>query len=368
MGGSLMAEGYWLMLNEVGLSQIGDLVDLVVDLELPGLEVKKLTKSILGERFSNQEDPLGLRSQGHEKIGILNGTGKFLVKGEGTRKEIGRSHVSAPMISHGIVTTEKIGIIEIVKERETETRRENEAVIVTVIGHVIEVGTVAVTMSVIERETVVVIVITLGTGRGIMKSVTMTVGVPMIGMSQNMRGIGLVKGTMIMLSQRMIVAGMNNLSRGKGCQMQKMSRVMITMSIIEAGGSTITWMSKVTMTAMINIQTVIMIVMIKWRAMITNMIVEHLSHVKRSVNIEDQRGHFPGIMTTENVVLLRVCHAISGEVSTRSLETFLSHKLHSIFGFDCMNACLFNFLNSFSLCYLVSLMDLQYFVLAPGQK
>ena len=25
------------------------------------------------ERFSNQEDPLGLRSQGHEKIGKLNG-------------------------------------------------------------------------------------------------------------------------------------------------------------------------------------------------------------------------------------------------------------------------------------------------------
>ena len=27
----------------------------------------------LSERFSNQEDPLGLRSQGHEKIGLLNG-------------------------------------------------------------------------------------------------------------------------------------------------------------------------------------------------------------------------------------------------------------------------------------------------------
>lgn len=300
------------MLNEVGLSQIGDLADLVVDLELPESGVKKLIRSILGERFSNQEDPLGLRSQGHEKIGKLNGTGKCLVKGEGTRKETGRSHVSDPMTSHGIVTTEKIGIIEIVKERETETRRENEVVTVTVIGHVIEVGTVVGTMSVIERETVVGIVIAPGTGRGIMKSVTMTVDVPMIGMSQNMRGIDLLKGTMIMLSQRMIVAGMNNLSRGKGCQMQKMTRVMITMSIIEAGDRTIPWMFKVTRTVMINIQTVIMIGMIKWRMMITTMIVEHPSHVKRSVNIEDQRGQFPGIMTTENVVWLKVCRAITG--------------------------------------------------------
>ena len=53
MGGSLMAEGYWLMLNEVGLSQIGDLADLVVDLELPGLGVKKLTRSILGGNFTD---------------------------------------------------------------------------------------------------------------------------------------------------------------------------------------------------------------------------------------------------------------------------------------------------------------------------
>jgi hypothetical protein len=39
------------MLNEVGLSQIGDLADLVVDLELPELGVKKLIRSILGGNF-----------------------------------------------------------------------------------------------------------------------------------------------------------------------------------------------------------------------------------------------------------------------------------------------------------------------------
>ena len=39
------------MLNEVGPSQIGDLADLVVDLELPELGVKKLIRSILGGNF-----------------------------------------------------------------------------------------------------------------------------------------------------------------------------------------------------------------------------------------------------------------------------------------------------------------------------
>ncbi|KAJ6398449.1 hypothetical protein OIU77_019280 [Salix suchowensis] len=129
---------------------------VLVDVERE-LGVKKLIRGILGERFSNQEDCLGLRSQGHKKIGTLKGKGRCLVTGEGTKKEKRRSHVSSPMIGQGIVTTEKIGIPEIVKERGTETRRENEAV--TVIGHVIEVRTVAATMSVIERETVVVIVL-----------------------------------------------------------------------------------------------------------------------------------------------------------------------------------------------------------------
>lgn len=177
--------------------------------------------------------------------------------------------MSAPMTGQGIVTTEKIGITEIVKERETEA--------VTVIEHVIEVGTVAVTMSVIERETMVVIV--LGTGRGTMKLVTITMGVLMIGMNRNMRGIDMVKGTMIMPSQRMIWAGMNNLSRVKSCQMQKMTCIMITTSIAEAGDGMITWMFKVIMAAVIYIMAPIAMAII-WRRMITTMIVEHLSRVK----------------------------------------------------------------------------------------
>lgn len=177
--------------------------------------------------------------------------------------------MSAPMTGQGIVTTEKIGITEIVKERETEG--------VTVIEHVIEVGTVAVTMSVIERETMVVIV--LGTGRGTMKLVTITMGVLMIGMNRNMRGIDMVKGTMIMPSQRMIWAGMNNLSRVKSCQMQKMTCIMITTSIAEAGDGMITWMFKVIMAAVIYIMAPIAMAII-WRRMITTMIVEHLSHGK----------------------------------------------------------------------------------------
>lgn len=43
-----MVEGYLWMLNVVELSQIGDLADLVVDLELPGLVAKKLIRGILG--------------------------------------------------------------------------------------------------------------------------------------------------------------------------------------------------------------------------------------------------------------------------------------------------------------------------------
>lgn len=41
------------MLNVVELFQIGDLADWVGDLEQPELEVKKLTKGILGGKYSD---------------------------------------------------------------------------------------------------------------------------------------------------------------------------------------------------------------------------------------------------------------------------------------------------------------------------
>ena len=51
------------MLSVEELFQTGDPVDLVVGLEQPGLEVKKLIRGILEESNNNQVDHLALRSQ-----------------------------------------------------------------------------------------------------------------------------------------------------------------------------------------------------------------------------------------------------------------------------------------------------------------
>uniref|UniRef100_A0A2N9EL14 Uncharacterized protein n=1 Tax=Fagus sylvatica TaxID=28930 RepID=A0A2N9EL14_FAGSY len=77
------------------------------------------------------------------------------------------------------------------------------------------------------------------------------------------------------------------------------------MSVVEVGVSMIIWMSRTTMTIMTNIMTVVMTNMIEWRMMITNMSVQHQSHVKGreqemwSMSIDDRRGHFLGSTSTK---------------------------------------------------------------------
>uniref|UniRef100_A0A2N9HH45 Uncharacterized protein n=1 Tax=Fagus sylvatica TaxID=28930 RepID=A0A2N9HH45_FAGSY len=106
----------------------------------------------------------------------------------------------------------------------------------------------------------------------------------MIGLNRNMRGIDMVRGrrTMITLNQRMIVGGMNSLS--KGISIQTKTKTLSLMSVIEVGANMIIWMSKMTMTVMTNIMTVVMTNMIEWRMMITNMSMQHRSHVKGREN------------------------------------------------------------------------------------
>ena len=67
------------MWNVAELFLIGDRVDLAVDLEHLGLEVKKLTRSTLGENNSNQEGLHDLQSQEHMKNGTRRG--RSLVNG-----------------------------------------------------------------------------------------------------------------------------------------------------------------------------------------------------------------------------------------------------------------------------------------------
>lgn len=179
---------------------------------------------------------------------------------------------------------------------------------VTVIGGT-EVGTVVVTTSVIDIETVIGNVIVLEKGRvrenWKLKTTTVTVGDPVIGsllmikLNQNMRGTGIAKGsgTMITLNPRMIVGGMNSPSM-MSISIQIKTMTLSTMSIVEVGDSMIIWMSLMTLTATINI-------LIEWRRMITIMSVQHLSHEKGrkleiwSGNIDAQRDHFLGSTSTE---------------------------------------------------------------------
>jgi hypothetical protein len=63
MGGSWTIKGFLLMWNVEEQFQIGDLVDLVVDLEQPGLVVMKSTSETPAENSSSQADKLGLRNQ-----------------------------------------------------------------------------------------------------------------------------------------------------------------------------------------------------------------------------------------------------------------------------------------------------------------
>ena len=285
MGKRLKIEGFWWTLSVVELFLTGGLADSVVVLEQPGLEVKTLIRNILGESSSNQ-DPLDPRNQGRER----RGTGRNLVKGEEKGKERGngRNLVNAPMIGLENVI-ERIGTTEIVREPGTGRGRETEVVtatvIVTVTGVVIgiEGETVVGTMIVRETETVTANVIVLVKGRGIMKlgSMRMTVGaLIMIVLNQNMSGIVMEKGSMIILSLRMIGNGMNSLSTDRGTQTLTMTSVMNIMSIA-VEDNMIMWMTKVARIAMISILIMIMIMtriaMIEWKGrMITIMSAGHL--------------------------------------------------------------------------------------------
>jgi hypothetical protein len=108
---------------------------------------------------------------------------------------------------------------------------------------------------------------------------------------------------MITLNQRMIVGGMNNPSMG--ISIQAKTKTLSLLSVVEVGASMIIWMSRTTMTIMTNIMIVVMTNMIEWRMMITNMSVQHQSHVKGreqemwSMSIDDQRGHFLGSTSTK---------------------------------------------------------------------
>uniref|UniRef100_A0A2N9GLA6 Uncharacterized protein n=1 Tax=Fagus sylvatica TaxID=28930 RepID=A0A2N9GLA6_FAGSY len=248
----------------------------------------------------SQEDHLALRSQGHERIRVQTGIGKNHVKGEGTKRGNGRNGVNAPMTDIRIVIIGRIGTTEIVtgtrKEKDTGVGIATELVIVIET----KVGIVVVTMS--------VIVIALERGRVketmMLKTMTMIVGglvignLIMIGLNRNMRGTDMVRGrrTMITLNQRMIVGGMNSLSMGISIQ-TKTKKTLSLMSVVEVGASMIIWMSRTTMTIMNNIMTVVMTNMIEWRMMITNMSMQHRSHVKGreqemwSMSIKDWSDH-----------------------------------------------------------------------------
>jgi hypothetical protein len=121
--------------------------------------------------------------------------------------------------------------------------------------------------------------------------------------------------TMITLNQRMIVGGMN--SPSMGISIQTKTKTLSLMSVVEVGANMIIWMSKTTMTIMTNIIIVVMTNMIEWRMMITNMSMQHQSHMKGreqemwSMSIDDRRGHFLGSTSTKaagtsQVVLLLV--------------------------------------------------------------
>uniref|UniRef100_A0A2N9H513 Uncharacterized protein n=1 Tax=Fagus sylvatica TaxID=28930 RepID=A0A2N9H513_FAGSY len=109
--------------------------------------------------------------------------------------------------------------------------------------------------------------------------------------------------TMITLNQRMIVGGMN--SPSMGISIQAKTKTLSLLSIVEVEASMIIWMSRTTITIMTNIMTVVMTNMIEWRMMITNMSVQHQSHVKGreqemwSMSIDDRRGHFLGSTSTK---------------------------------------------------------------------
>lgn len=270
-------------------------------MEQPGLEGKKLTRDIPEGSKSLQEDHLGLQSLGYERIDMVTGIGKDPVKGGEIERGNGRSPVSSPMTDQEIVIIEMIDTIEIVTELETERGRKTEGVNVTVTEHVIVIaaGIVVVIMNVIEKKTVIgsVIVIALvkGRGTGIMKLVTLTVtkGIPVIGiltmivLIQNMSETAMVKGTMILLTRKMIVDGMT---------------AMRTMSIIGV---------MVIMTVIISTMMMIMTAMIRWRKMITVTTVQRLSHVTRReheiwiVNIDAWVGRSLCMMMTEKAGIQR---------------------------------------------------------------
>uniref|UniRef100_A0A2N9HJD3 Uncharacterized protein n=1 Tax=Fagus sylvatica TaxID=28930 RepID=A0A2N9HJD3_FAGSY len=120
-----------------------------------------------------------------------------------------------------------------------------------------------------------------------------------------MRGTGMVRGrrTMITLNQRMIVGGMNSPEHGHKHSDQdqdpepferRRSRGQYDHLDVQDDHDHYDQYHDVVMTNMI-----------EWRMMITNMSVQHQSHVKGreqemwSMSIDDRRGHFLGSTSTK---------------------------------------------------------------------
>lgn len=237
------------MLNVVELFQTGGLVDLVVDLVQLGLEGKMSIKSILGESYSHLEDHHhGLRSQEYEMIGMLTGKGKNPVKEEETERENRRGLVSDLMTDQGNVITGRIDITEIAKGPETGIRKKIRDVTVSEGVTVIGAEIVVETMSVTETRIVTALERGIGKGIGIMTLgilnmiVTVIQSMTMTTWDQNMSeaGMGKGNGTLIMLTQRMILNCLSSVIVGIDVQKLNMTvDTTIIMNNIKFGGNMI---------------------------------------------------------------------------------------------------------------------------------
>lgn len=188
------------MLNEEELFRTGDLADLEVGWERPGLAMWMLVRRILRGKCK-QESHLDQQSPGYGKIEKE----KNPEKEGGREKGSVRNLESDPMTGQGTVNIGRIGTIEIGIEPGTRRRRKIVVVtvIVIVIGRVIaiEVGTVVVSMR--ERGTVSALEIRTGIGTGTMTPgkvtlivvVLVTETMTMTMWKGNMSVIGTVKGT-----------------------------------------------------------------------------------------------------------------------------------------------------------------------------
>lgn len=246
----------------------GDLADLGVDWEQPGLVMWMLIRGLLG-RYS-QEGHLIRQSPGRGKTGKE----KNLEKGGGREKGSVRSLESDRMTGQGTVITERIGTTEIEKEPGTRRRKEIVDGIVTVIGHVIaiEVGNVVANMS----EKGIVSDLETGTetgtgtmklGRGIMTVDVLVTGTMTMIMKLNMTVTGMVKENVVMTMTR-TEDGTSLTMHRSILRLNMMTRTMAVMGIIRRGGIMMKMLLPVMMTVII-ITLMTVAVMSKWMKIIT---------------------------------------------------------------------------------------------------